>query len=144
MFDFTALAASFGDALGTRLPAAFVQALSEQVRSAIGCRDCGTRSPVVALAWAHRDEATKYRTRSGRVEDPADLCKASGDGRTRYALRVILAEWSKCDVLCANCHMLETWPGRNYPRPLTPWSWRDSVALVDAYRARGGGEVRLT
>jgi len=118
MIDLTALAASLGDALGKRVPAAYALALSEQVRHASGCADCGTREPVAALAFDHLDPATKYRTATGRAVHPADMTKASGDGTTRYALRTILAEWAKCEVRCANCHAGKTWPERIKPRPM--------------------------
>jgi len=141
MIDLTALAASLGDTLGKRVPASYAIALSENVRAASGCADCGTREPVAALAFDHIDPATKYRTASGKAVHPADMVKASGDGSTRYALRTIIAEWAKCEVRCANCHALKTFPGRSRPRPLPASAGRD--ALVEEFLAAGGGEVRV-
>jgi hypothetical protein len=120
MISLTALAASFADTLGKRVPASYALALSEQVRAASGCADCGTREPVSALAFDHIDPSTKYRTATGRAVHPADMCKASGDGMTRYALRTIIAEWAKCEVRCANCHAARTFPERITPRPVVP------------------------
>jgi hypothetical protein len=119
MINLTALAASLGDTLGKRVPASYALALSESVRTASGCADCGTREPVAALAFDHTDPATKYRTASGKAVHPADMVKASGDGTTRYALRTIIAEWAKCQVRCANCHALRT-HGRVTARPVPP------------------------
>ncbi len=99
----TELAASLGDALGTRLPAEYVRALSEHVRHSMGCFDCWLQTPVAALRFDHRDRATKYRTKTGRAVHPADMVKAGGDGFTRYSIRTILAEWSKCDIRCSVC-----------------------------------------
>ncbi len=104
------LAASVGDALGKRVPSSYARALSEHYRATVGCVDCGATSPVAGLHFDHVDPSTKYRTASGRAVHPADMVKASGDGMTRYSLRTILAEWSKCEVRCAYCHAARTFP----------------------------------
>ena len=142
----TDVAASLGDNLGRRLPAAYVQSLSENIRHALGCFDCDRRAPVPALRWDHRDRASKYRTASGRAVHPADMTKADGEGYTRYSVRTILAEYAKCDVRCTVCDAANLFPASaTGPRPLDlsllkPEGRR---ALVAAWLAAGGGEVGL-
>jgi hypothetical protein len=138
MIDLTALAASLGDTLGKRVPATYALALSENVRAASGCADCGTREPVAALHFDHIDPATKYRTKTGRAVHPADMVKASGDGSTRYALRTIIAEWAKCEVRCANCHHARTFPTRwiATPLPIDSAEQRTVARALDDARRR--------
>jgi hypothetical protein len=140
----TSVAASMGDALGTRVPASYVQSLVETMRQQVGCFDCGTREPVVALDLDHIDPTLKYRTATGRVVHMADMWKPSGDGRTRYALRTIFAELAKCDVRCSNCHRARTFPEAR-PRSFDPAMLQaeDRRALLDAHAVAGGSPGRI-
>lgn len=59
------------------------------------CLDCGTNLPAYAMDYDHRDRSNKlfgiasYKTRS---------------------LIAIKKEIAKCDLVCANCHRVRTWP----------------------------------
>jgi hypothetical protein len=57
------------------------------------CRDCGGVFHPVAMSFHHRDPSTKEFTIGSKISN-----------RTISAL---LAEIAKCDLLCANCHMIE-------------------------------------
>jgi cytochrome c5 len=84
--------------------------LNNTLKAARGCDRCGYRDNVRALEWAHRDDATAARTRTGKRILPADMLKPAGDGLTRYALRVWLQDIEGCDLLCATCHREDTFP----------------------------------
>jgi len=77
--------------------------ITDDIKLARGCEVCGFRVHPAALQFDHIDPDTKYRTRSGKVVHPSDMVK--GD---RYALATVLAEVSKCRVLCANHHAIHT------------------------------------
>jgi MinD superfamily P-loop ATPase len=78
-------------------------------KQSAGCRLCGYNANPRALHFAHRDSSTKYRNRSGKTVEPADMF-TSGDSKVgaRYGEETIWAEIAKCDVLCANCHAEQT------------------------------------
>lgn len=59
-----------------------------------GCSRCGYNENVAALEFHHRDPATKVRA----------VSTMSGAGRPSLE-----AEIAKCEVLCANCHAIETY-----------------------------------
>ena len=104
-------------ALGnTRATSAELRVILDSIKVTVGCADCGYHADPRALDLAHVDETTKYRTRSGRVEQPSDLAKAKRDGYPRYSQTVVLGEAAKCDVLCATCHRLRTFEDREDPR----------------------------
>lgn len=96
-----------GDGPG-RIDASHARTMLNALKIREGCAECGFRGHSAALAFAHLDPATKYRTRSGRVVEPSDMASASGDGLTRYAWATIVAEVNQCRVLCHNCHAIET------------------------------------
>lgn len=56
-----------------------------------GCLHCGIKNPVV-LHFHHRDPSTK------------EVSIANG---ATISLEKVLKELEKCDVLCANCHLIE-------------------------------------
>lgn len=104
-------------ALGShRATSAELRVILDDIKMTAGCADCGYADDPRALDLAHVDEATKYRTSSGRVEQPSDLGKAKRDGYPRYSQTVVLAEAAKCDVLCATCHRLRTFEDRAQDR----------------------------
>ena len=118
-------------ALGsTRATAAELRVILDAIKMTTGCADCGYHADPRALDLAHVDEATKYRTRSGRVEQPSDLAKAKRDGYPRYSQTVVLAEAAKCDVLCATCHRLRTFEDRATP------SWERMIERRNARASR--------
>lgn len=58
------------------------------------CAACGGKFHPVCMDWHHRDESAKtFNIASG----------------FRYAKPRILAEIAKCDLLCANCHRMESY-----------------------------------
>jgi hypothetical protein len=71
-----------------------------------GCYKCGYASNYSALSFGHIDPSTKYRSRTGRIVQPSELF----DQGREYSDKVIMAEIAKCRVICANCHMEETYP----------------------------------
>lgn len=60
------------------------------IKALKGCQDCGEADPRV-LQFHHRD--------------PADKRFAIADNVTTYKKETLLEEVTKCDVLCANCHI---------------------------------------
>lgn len=58
----------------------------------VPCEDCGERYPSRVMSFHHRDPKTKDKTINQLVRS------ASMDR--------VIQEITKCDVLCANCHML--------------------------------------
>ncbi len=67
------------------------KAFLDGYKTAHGCRDCGISNPVV-LAFHHRDPSTKEFV--------------VANGKTKPMARII-QEIEKCDVICANCHLIE-------------------------------------
>lgn len=59
------------------------------------CMDCGIKYPCYAMDYDHRDPSTK----SFSLNQPG--------GRS---LDLIKKEIEKCDLVCANCHAIRTWP----------------------------------
>ena len=66
------------------------------MRADQGCKDCGRKNPVV-LHFHHRDPFTK----NPRLKK-SHITKLAGLG-----WEDMMKEVEKCDVLCANCHLLE-------------------------------------
>jgi hypothetical protein len=58
-----------------------------------GCIDCGYRGSAVALDLDHTDPSAKVKGVSEMVN---------------HSWKSVLAELSKCDVRCANCHRVKT------------------------------------
>ena len=67
--------------------------LIDKIKTDAGCIECGFDRHPAALQFDHRDPATK-------------LFKIA-DGLSRNWEKV-LAEIAKCDVRCANCHLVKT------------------------------------
>ena len=65
----------------------------------IGCAICGYNKHPAALDFDHRDPSTKSFNIS---QDP------------KRSLQSILDEIAKCDVLCANCHRIQTYDKQHY------------------------------
>jgi len=61
------------------------------------CVDCKAIGPII-LTFDHRDPKLKYK----------DVNRIAHHGES---VAILLAEIDKCDVVCANCHLL-----RNYKR----------------------------
>ena len=59
------------------------------------CADCGRRFPPVVMDFDHVDPATKLFNIAA--------CRARS-----VSLAALLAEMSKCEVVCANCHRIRT------------------------------------
>ena len=59
------------------------------------CMDCGGTFPLVCMDFDHRDPSTKL------------FNVAQGIRKSKEA---ILAEIAKCDLVCANCHRIRSWP----------------------------------
>ncbi len=76
--------------------------------------DCGQCFPPCVMQWDHRDPATKA----------FPVSKMSN-----RSVPVILAEIAKCDLVCANCHLIRTW----ITRPLPMHVRRPPVADVADY-----------
>lgn len=74
-----------------------VRQLRAQLKS-VGCAKCKWNGPTCALDFAHREAANKRLNKHGKKVSPGALASANA----------LLAESKKCDVLCANCHHLDT------------------------------------
>lgn len=59
-----------------------------------GCADCGYRGHAAALDFDHLPGSVKLFDIGGSV--------------AKYSLEVLLAEVTKCEVVCANCHRVRT------------------------------------
>ena len=75
-----------------------VRAWWRELKSTLRCEECGESAPE-CLHFHHIDPATK----SFNVSD------AASNGRSKSA---VLAELTKCRVLCANCHLKHHWNER--------------------------------
>ena len=82
-----------------------MRALSNKIKLENGCEMCGYNKNAAALSFDHLDPSIKYRTRSGNLVHIADMTKGA-----RYGLDTVLAEISKCRIVCMNCHMEHTYP----------------------------------
>ena len=71
---------------------------TKKIKSENPCALCNYSECISALQFHHLDESTKYKTKSGKTLNPADLV-ASG-----RSLDTVLNEFAKCAILCANCH----------------------------------------
>ncbi len=78
----------------------YLQLLAYRYKRMCGCMNCGNKEPIV-LQFDHRDPETKITTISQMISD-------------RYPLSVFKEEIRKCDILCANCHLLKTAKDYNY------------------------------
>jgi hypothetical protein len=74
--------------------------LLNRLKVEAGCSICGYNAHPFALQLDHIDPSTKYRNKNGKLVNPAQL--------VNYSQAVLLAEFLKCRVLCANCHMIYT------------------------------------
>ena len=77
---------------------------------ALGCKRCGESNPVV-LQFHHRDRATKVR----------DICVLKNRATTDQLIEELL----KCDVLCANCHLIVEHEFRRIGE--TEYDWQDET-----------------
>jgi hypothetical protein len=64
------------------------------IKEGIACADCGGTYPVFVMHWDHLPGVEKVNEISSMVGQ-----------RTREA---ILAELKKCELVCANCHVMRT------------------------------------
>lgn len=75
--------------------------VSIQAFKDVPCKDCFRRFPAVCMDFDHREPKKKKFS----------LAQAAGyfkSHRGEVAMRRILAEIQKCDVVCANCHRIRT------------------------------------
>jgi hypothetical protein len=97
------------------------------------CLDCGSTFDPHQMDFDHREGTEKaFRLTSG--------------GAMLRSRTALLAEASKCDVVCANCHRIRTWR-RHTARPASPPGtsvglgqrrdrWRAQARLLDVLRDR--------
>lgn len=74
--------------------------LSDTMKMSKGCETCGYNANPAALQWDHLDPNTKFRTKNGNAINPSTM--------VYYSQALMLAEFAKCRVLCANCHAIHT------------------------------------
>ena len=92
------------------------RSIVDTIKLESGCVKCGYNRNPKALEFNHLDPANKYRDRNGKTVDIARMALASGKNsaeKARYSMKTILAEISKCEILCANCHREHTFPDSN-------------------------------
>ena len=65
-----------------------------QLKDGVPCTDCGETFPVYVMHWDHLPEYDKVADISVMVAS-----------RTRQA---VLDELKKCELVCANCHVMRT------------------------------------
>ena len=65
-----------------------------EIKSGVPCADCGEMFPTYVMQWDHLPEFEKINQVSIMVAS-----------RTREA---VLAELEKCELVCANCHVMRT------------------------------------
>jgi len=65
-----------------------------ELKSGLPCTDCGEIFPIYVMHWDHLPEFEKVAEVSAMVA-----------GRSREA---VLEELKKCELVCANCHVLRT------------------------------------
>jgi hypothetical protein len=70
----------------------------KSIKEKSGCQRCGWKGPACALEFAHKDRSTKYRTATGYIMQPSGL-----------PFQKFLQEVPKCDIICSNCHALESY-----------------------------------
>jgi hypothetical protein len=75
----------------------------DKIKLSSGCEICGYNKHPAALSFDHFNSDHKYKTKSGKKVQIADMVKNG-----RYAWKTIAEEIQKCRILCMNCHMEET------------------------------------
>lgn len=60
-------------------------------RKSVPCMDCGVKYPPYVMDFDHRNPKEKF----------LNICQMR---KRRMAIKKILEEMAKCDVVCANCH----------------------------------------
>lgn len=78
----------------------YLQEFSLRYRRLCGCKHCGINNPIV-LQYDHIDTENKISTVSQMVSE-------------RCNISIIKDEIRKCQVLCANCHLIKTSIQLNY------------------------------
>jgi 5-methylcytosine-specific restriction endonuclease McrA len=73
-------------------------AMLRALKSALGCKDCGEKDPLV-LEFDHQDPKTK---------------KFNIGMRVHGSIAKLMDEIAKCDVRCANCHRRRTFRESHY------------------------------
>jgi hypothetical protein len=83
------------------------------------CADCGIQYPYYVMEYDHREGEKK-------------LCNVSAlHARRRISMRKLLAEISKCDVVCANCHRERTFRRKQF------WSGKYRERVIEEERQNG-------
>lgn len=75
-----------------------IKAIENKLKTEKGCSHCGKHfyDNPECLDWHHTDPSTKSK------------CVSAIRGSSWKQLEEKKAEWSKCDVLCATCHRIES------------------------------------
>jgi hypothetical protein len=76
-----------------------------------GCARCGEKHPAV-LDLHHRDPSTKHHTLRKQQQRDGYRKGGSGRGWVYMSFRDLVAELTKCTVLCSNCHRIIEWEQR--------------------------------
>lgn len=82
------------DADGKKAWKAARRAWIAEVKSEVGCIDCGYNEAPEALDFDHLPE---FEKRFGIAQ-----------GCTNYSIETVQEEMDKCEVVCANCHRIRT------------------------------------
>jgi hypothetical protein len=73
----------------------FIRHITDEIKLLTGCKHCGYDKHPRALDFHHRE----------RDEKNFGISTAT---RIAAGLETLLAEINKCDILCANCHRIES------------------------------------
>jgi hypothetical protein len=71
-----------------------------------GCRRCGEKDPIV-LDMHHLDPALQNPKLSLKRDGVTK--RGKGSWQSKLSFEEIVIEFTRCEVLCANCHRREHW-----------------------------------
>jgi len=72
-----------------------IRAIVDDIKS-VPCMDCGGTFPPIAMQFDHKDPSQKLDSVARLVNNT-------------HSLEKVLAEIEKCDIVCANCHLIRTY-----------------------------------
>jgi hypothetical protein len=95
--------------------------LLQKYKVSQGCKLCGYNEHAVALDFAHRNPEEKHiemvRRRGGNgIDNLYRRVTIRDKVKNRFYIRELIAEIRKCDVLCKNCHVVQTHKNKEFNR----------------------------
>lgn len=95
--------------------------LLKKYKKSQGCQMCGYNDNPVALDFAHRHTEEKHiemvmRRGGNGIDNLYRRLTLRDKVKNRFYIKELIAEIRKCDVLCKNCHAVETEKNREFQR----------------------------